>query len=221
MRIKFASGLPTSVTRLGDLLEFGQLFKTLTTINLPKSPTFLGNFCKGVKIYHFSSEIIFRQLLQTFGDFFWSHCGLPTYQSINQSIKFFPITLITATRPLRQSHREKVCPPLTIGFSENHSNAMSTKAFHQESERHSLVRRRKWFQKVLFAKAMFSLYLPFAQLHNEKLRNNYLNEFLFYSIDICLSMRIGRRIYNKLDIGFNMLITLSLNPVTSCFTECW
>ena len=63
MRIKFASGLPTSVTRLGDLLEFGQLFKALTTINLPKSPTFLGNFCKGVKIYHFSSEIIFRQLL--------------------------------------------------------------------------------------------------------------------------------------------------------------
>ena len=36
--------------------------KPLTTINLPKSSTFLGNFCKGVKIYHFSSEIIFVQL---------------------------------------------------------------------------------------------------------------------------------------------------------------
>ena len=34
-----------------------------------------GNFCKGVKIYHFSSEIIFRQLLKTFGVFFWSHCA--------------------------------------------------------------------------------------------------------------------------------------------------
>ena len=31
--------------------------------NLPKSSTFLGNICKGVKIYHFPSEIIFGQLL--------------------------------------------------------------------------------------------------------------------------------------------------------------
>ena len=37
--------------------------KPLATINLPKYPTFLGNICKGVKIYHFSSEIIFGQLL--------------------------------------------------------------------------------------------------------------------------------------------------------------
>ena len=34
----------------------------LATINFPKSPTFLGYFCKGVKIYHSSSEIIFGQL---------------------------------------------------------------------------------------------------------------------------------------------------------------
>ena len=27
-------------------------------VNLPKSSTFLGNFCKGIKIYHSSSEII-------------------------------------------------------------------------------------------------------------------------------------------------------------------
>ena len=43
-----------SVTRLGDLLDFGQV---------PKSPTFLSNFCKGVQNYHFSSEIIFGQIL--------------------------------------------------------------------------------------------------------------------------------------------------------------
>ena len=41
----------------------GQLSKPLATINLPKSPTFLGNFCKGVKIFNFSNEIIFGQLL--------------------------------------------------------------------------------------------------------------------------------------------------------------
>ena len=39
-------------------------------MNLPKSPTFLGKFCKGVKIYHFSSEIIFGQLSYTFDNFF-------------------------------------------------------------------------------------------------------------------------------------------------------
>ena len=46
------------VTRLGDLLDFGQLFNSL-----PKSPVLLGNFCKCVKIFNFSSEIIFGQLL--------------------------------------------------------------------------------------------------------------------------------------------------------------
>ena len=56
------------VTTLGNFL------KPLATINLPKSPIFLGNFCKGVKIYHVSREIILWQLLQTFGDFLWSHC---------------------------------------------------------------------------------------------------------------------------------------------------
>ena len=43
--------------------------KSLASMNLPKSPTFLGNFCIDVKIYHFSSEIFFGQILRTFGDF--------------------------------------------------------------------------------------------------------------------------------------------------------
>ena len=48
----------------------GNFFKPLATIYLPKSLTFLGNFCKVIKIYHFSCEIIFGQLLQMFGDFY-------------------------------------------------------------------------------------------------------------------------------------------------------
>ena len=56
----------------------GNFLKPLATTNLPKSPTFLGIFWKGVKFYHFSSEIIFRQLLWTLGDFFWSHWLRPT-----------------------------------------------------------------------------------------------------------------------------------------------
>ena len=39
----------------------GNFLKPLATIDLQKSPTFLGNFCRGVKIYHISSEIIFGQ----------------------------------------------------------------------------------------------------------------------------------------------------------------
>jgi len=59
---KLASPM-NSVTRLGDFLHFGQLFKAFGNNYLAQSFTFLGNFCKGVKIYHFSSEIIFSQLL--------------------------------------------------------------------------------------------------------------------------------------------------------------
>ena len=51
----------------------GNFSKSFATINLPKSPTFLGNFCKAVKIFNFSSEIIFGQLLQTFGNFYTDH----------------------------------------------------------------------------------------------------------------------------------------------------
>ena len=42
---------------------FGNFSKPLAANNLPKYPAFLGNFCKGVKIFNFSSEIIFWQLL--------------------------------------------------------------------------------------------------------------------------------------------------------------
>ena len=42
---------------------YGNFSKPLATINLAKSPTFLSNYCKGVKIYHFSIEIIFGELL--------------------------------------------------------------------------------------------------------------------------------------------------------------
>ena len=50
--------------------------KPLAAINLHKSLTFLGNFCKGVKIYHFSSEIIFGQLLKDIWRFLSGHTAL-------------------------------------------------------------------------------------------------------------------------------------------------
>ena len=41
----------------------GKFLKPVATISLPKSPTLRGNFCKGIKIFNFPSEIIFGQLL--------------------------------------------------------------------------------------------------------------------------------------------------------------
>ena len=61
-----------------------KFLKPLATINLPKSPTFLCNFCKGVKIYHFSSEIVIGQLLKSFGNFFWSH-----WSSVTSFVEYF------------------------------------------------------------------------------------------------------------------------------------
>ena len=61
------------MTILGNLLDFGQIFKALATINLPKSTTFLSNFCKGVKIFNFSSEIILGNFYGHLATFHWSH----------------------------------------------------------------------------------------------------------------------------------------------------
>ena len=47
----------------------GNFSKPVATIIFPKSPTFLGNFYKDVKIFHVSCGNIFGLLLWTFGDF--------------------------------------------------------------------------------------------------------------------------------------------------------
>ena len=49
----------------------------------------LGNFCKIVKIFHFSREILFGQLLQTFGDFLL--VTLPI------SLLYFKVVLVAIT----------------------------------------------------------------------------------------------------------------------------
>ena len=58
-----APGLPTVWPDWAIYWTLRNFLKPLATFNLPKSTTFLGIFCKGVKIDHFSSETIFGQLL--------------------------------------------------------------------------------------------------------------------------------------------------------------
>ena len=60
----FISMPEASVTRLVNLLHFGQLFKAGGNNYFAQiAQALLSNFCKSVKIVHFSSEIIFGQLL--------------------------------------------------------------------------------------------------------------------------------------------------------------
>ena len=63
--------LPHSVTRLGYLMEFQA---TLATINLSKSPTFLGNFCKGFKSIIFLQKSLLGNCFRHLAILFWSHC---------------------------------------------------------------------------------------------------------------------------------------------------
>ena len=52
-----------SVTRLGDFLDFGQLFKAFGTNYFAQISHILRQICKGVKIFNFCGEILFGQLL--------------------------------------------------------------------------------------------------------------------------------------------------------------
>ena len=65
----------SSVTRFGKFLDFGHFLKPLATINVPKSPTFLGIFCKCVKIFHFSCETIFWATFIDICQFSSGHTG--------------------------------------------------------------------------------------------------------------------------------------------------
>ena len=47
--------------------------KPLATIKLPKLPTFLGNFCKGIKIYHFLVKSFLGNFYRYLAIFSWSH----------------------------------------------------------------------------------------------------------------------------------------------------
>ena len=59
------------MTRLGNFL------KPLAAFNLSKSPTFLGTFCKGVKIFHF--------LVKTFLDNFYKHLVIFSGHTVSNS----------------------------------------------------------------------------------------------------------------------------------------
>ena len=76
-----------SVTRLGNILHFGQLFKACGINYFAQIAHILVNFCKVVEIFHFCSEIIFGQLYRNLATFYFSHCCLSTlWPKINKTL---------------------------------------------------------------------------------------------------------------------------------------
>ena len=69
------------MTRLGNLLHFGQLLKLVATIILPKSPTFLGNFCK-------SFIFLVKSLLVNFWRLFSRHTNC-NFLNVNFRFSWF------------------------------------------------------------------------------------------------------------------------------------
>ena len=69
----------SSATILGDLLDFGQLFKALICPNLSHS---WGIFVKVSKSFIFLVKSFLGNFNRFFAIFFWSHCMHPTYNLI-------------------------------------------------------------------------------------------------------------------------------------------
>ena len=87
--------------QIGRFIRLWATFQRLcATINLPKSPTFLSNFCNGVKIFNYSSEIIFGQLLQRFGDLFLVTLLPPQYSTACHGM----ISSVSGTTKLKCCH---------------------------------------------------------------------------------------------------------------------
>ena len=53
----------------------GIFSRPLAAISLPKSSTFLGNFCKGVKIFNFLVKFSLGNFYRHLATFYWSHCA--------------------------------------------------------------------------------------------------------------------------------------------------
>ena len=63
----------TQCDQIGRFIALWATFQSLWQQLFAQIVHNFGNFCKSVKIFHYSSEIIFGQLKWTFGNFYWSH----------------------------------------------------------------------------------------------------------------------------------------------------
>ena len=112
MKSPFTNSPTISVTRLGDLLNFGQNFKGLwQQLICPNCP-----HCKGTKIIHFYSEIIFGQLLRTFGDIFLVTLPQPLGTNIYKPFSTLPLPQGTLRKVSNLSIRLVIV--ITLAFTD-------------------------------------------------------------------------------------------------------
>ena len=97
--------LSMSVTRFGVFCTLGNFLKPLADIKLPKSPTFLGNFCKGVKSFLGN---FYRHL----AIFFWSHS-----LSMSFSLYLLPFSILQIIIIHPHSLSLSLCISLCISLS--------------------------------------------------------------------------------------------------------
>ena len=71
--IDMLSHAENSVTRLGDFLHFGHLFKYCGNNYFAQIAHILGNSCKGVKIFHFLVESYLGNFFRHLATFYGSH----------------------------------------------------------------------------------------------------------------------------------------------------
>ena len=72
-KVHLLSSKVDSVTRSGNFCTFSNFLKPLGTINLPKSPTFLGNFLKVSKSIIFLVKSFLGNFYTQLAIFIWSH----------------------------------------------------------------------------------------------------------------------------------------------------
>ena len=97
----------------------GNFLNPLAAINLPKSPTFLGNLCKGVKLIIFLVKSFLGNFFRHLAIFFWSHGPSLTHYPLPDksfiSFCYYDVSLVNVQKQTKQS--EFYCFSLSLSLS--------------------------------------------------------------------------------------------------------
>ena len=131
---------------LAIFCTLGNFLKPWETINLPKSPTFLDNFCKGVKIFNFLVKSFLGNFYRHLEIFFLSHCSVGKLADH-----------LTTTWPPLDHHLTTTWPPLVHGPTlYNFLDAEHSYAFYLETHNHWLTTKGKVFRSKILHQQLVS-----------------------------------------------------------------
>ena len=101
--------------QIGDLLDFGQLFKALGNNKFAQISHILRQFLKGVKIYHFMVKSLLGNFYRHLAIFFWSHCS--AYATL-----FLAINLMSKSSFVSLALFFNTLTTLSLSFTYKHSH---------------------------------------------------------------------------------------------------